>query len=229
MTKIMIRQPGYLPYLGYFKKIETSDIFVHLDDVQYSTGGGDNKNKIRTYQGTKVLSVPLSKPYGKKFNEVEIANNIDWRDKHKNSIKENYKEAPFFDQYWNAIEEILSKDWKKLLDLNLEFIRYFCSVLDLTINTVRSSELDIKSTRSSRLLEICQKLGATTYISGEGGKNYLDIKIFHDAGIEVVYEKFQHPTYQQFHGEFIPYLSIIDVLFNEGENAKIILANSKNL
>lgn len=229
MTKVIIRQPGYLPYLGYFKKIQTCDTFVHLDDVQYSSGGGENKNKIRTFQGTKILSVPLSRPYDVRFDQVMIANNIEWQEKHKNSIKENYKVAPFFEQYWDSIANILNKDWKKLVDLNLEFIKYFCSVLDLTVKTIRSSELELKLTKSARLLEICQKLGATTYISGEVGRNYLDIELFHDAGIEVIFEKFEHPTYRQVHGEFMPYLSIIDVLFNEGENAKNILAKSKNL
>ncbi|CUR50983.1 WbqC-like family protein [Nitrosotalea devaniterrae] len=228
MTKVIIRQPGYLPYLGYFKKIQTCDVFVHLDDVLYSTGGGDNKNKIRTFQGTKILPVPISKPHDIKFNEIKIANDMDWREKHRNSIKENYKVAPFFDRYWNSIENILSKEWKKLIDLNLEFIKYFCSVLNLTTKTVRSSELDTKSTKSTKLLEICQKLGATCYISGEIGKNYLDVKLFENAGIEVIFEKFEHPIYRQIHGEFIPYLSIIDVLFNEGDNTKTILANSKN-
>lgn len=229
MTKVIIRQPGYLPYLGYFKKMQACDVFVHLDDVQYSSGGGENKNKIRTFQGTKILSVPLSKPYDVRFDQVRIANNIGWQEKHKNSIKENYKVAPFFNQYWDSIESILNKEWEKLVDLNLEFIRYFSSVLDLTTKTVRSSELELELTKSAKLLEICQKLGATTYISGELGKNYLDAKLFQDAGIEVVFEKFEHPTYRQVHGEFTPYLSVIDVLFNEGENARNILARSKNL
>jgi len=229
MTLVMIRQPGYLSYIGFFKKIQTSDIFVYLDDVQYSVRDGDNRNKIRTQNGSIVLTVPLTKPFGKMINEVEIANSIDWRSKHKNAIKENYKKAPYFEKYWDNLETILSKKWEKLIELNLELIQYFNVALDLKTITIRSSELKIKSTKSQRLLDICKKLNATTYVSGELGKNYLDKKKFEDIGIKVLFEKFQHPTYKQIHGDFIPYMSIIDLLFNEGDNAKYILKNSKNL
>jgi len=229
MTLVMIRQPGYLPYIGFFKKIQTSDIFVYLDDVQYSIRDGDNRNKIRTHNGSTLLTVPLSKPFGKMINEVEIANSIDWRNNHKNAIKENYKKAPYFEKYWNSIETILSKKWEKLIELNLELIQHFNLVLDLKTKTIKSSELKIKSTKSQRLLDICKKLNASTYVSGELGKDYLDKKKFEEMGIKVLFEKFQHPIYKQIHGEFIPYMSIIDLLFNEGDNAKYILKNSKNL
>ena len=230
MTVVMIRQPGYLPYLGFFKKIQTSDIFVYLDDVLFSKDGDENRNKIRTFAGTAWLTVPLLRPvFGKKINEVRVANHVDWSTKHKNSIKENYKNAPYFSQYWDSIDHILSKKWTKLIDLNFELIHYFNSILDLSTKTVRSSELGISSTKSVRLLEICKKLNAQTYVSGELGKNYLDENIFQDAGIKVLYEKFHHPTYKQIHGDFVPYMCIIDLLFNEGDRSKEILASSKNL
>lgn len=229
MTSIIIRQPGYLPYLGIFKKIQSCDIYVHLDDVQYSIRGGDNRNKIRTHNGTMWLSVPLKNPFGKMLNEVQISNDSDWSTHHKNSIKANYGKAPYFKQYWDDIEHILSKKWNKLIDINLEFIKYFCSVLDIRTKTILSSELDVSSIKSERLLEICKKLNATTYISGELGKNYLDENLFNTNGIKVIYEKFQHPVYHQLHGEFISYLSIIDLLFNEGDESKTILSSATNL
>ena len=228
MTIVMIRQPGYLPYIGFFKKIQVSDIFVYLDDVQYSVGSGDNRNKIRTNDGTAYLTVPLAKPFGKKINQVEIANTTDWRNKHKNLIKEYYSNTPFFNDYWSSIELILDKEWQKLIDINLEFIEYFKKILNLETKCVRSSTLGIDSTKSQRLLEICKKLNATTYISGEIGKDYLDEKLFHDAGIKLIYEKFQYPVYRQNYEGFIPYLSILDLLFNEGKNSIMILSNSKN-
>ena len=228
MTIVMIRQPGYLPYVGFFKKIQVSNIFVYLDDVQYSIGSGDNRNKIKTPNGTTYLTVPLAKPFGKPVNEVEIDNTTDWKNKHKNLIREYYSDTPFFDDYWNSIELILDKEWKKLIDLNLEFIEYFKKILNLETKCIHSSTLNIDSTKSQRLLDICKKLNATTYISGEIGKDYLDEKIFHESGIKIIYEKFQHPIYRQHYEGFTPYLSILDLLFNEGKNSRTILLNSKN-
>ena len=229
MTIVMIRQPIYLPYMGFFKKIQTSDVFVYLDDVQFSINSGDNRNKIKAIKGPGWLTVPLDKPHRKKINEVKIVNSQDWRTKHKKIIEENYKKAPYFNSFWNGIKDILNNKWEKLIDVQLAFIEHFNKILDLKTNTIKSSELNIKSSKSQRLLDICKKLNASTYVSGAGGKNYLDEKIFENSGIKVLYEKFRHPTYKQLYGNFFPNLSIIDLLFNEGENAKKILNESKNL
>ncbi len=229
MTKVSIRQPGYLPYLGFFKKIQSSDIFVYLNDVQYERGDWDNRNKIKTSKGITMLTVPVYNKFGQKLNQVNITNIKNWNEKHMKTIQNNYNKAPFFENYWDKIESILSKKWEKLIELNISLLEYFYSELNLTTKTIFSSDLNIKSTKSQRLLDICKSLNATTYISGEIGKTYLDEEIFTNSGIQVIYEKFQHPTYNQIHGDFIPNLSIIDLLFNEGENSKKILSQSINL
>jgi len=229
MAIVSIRQPGYLPYMGFFKKIQTSDVFVYLDDTQYERSDWDNRNYIRTSQGSIVLTVPAFNKFGQKLNEVKIVNKENWSKKHVASIKLNYQKAPYFEKYWDNIEELLSKKWEKLIELNLALIKYFNSKLDLKSRTIKSSELDVKLTSSERLLEICKKLDAKTYLSGSMGKNYLDEKIFHDAGIDVVYENFVHPVYKQIHGDFIPNMAIIDLLFNEGENSKEIMSKSQNM
>ncbi len=229
MTKVSIRQPGYLPYLGFFKKIQSSDIFVYLNDVQYERGDWDNRNKIKTSKGITMLTVPVYNKFGQKLNQVNITNIKNWNEKHMKTIQNNYNKAPFFENYWDKIESILSKKWEKLIELNISLLEYFYSELNLTTKTIFSSDLNIKSTKSQRLLDICKFLNATTYISGEIGKTYLDEEIFTNSGIQVIYEKFQHPTYNQIHGDFIPNLSIIDLLFNEGENSKKILSQSINL
>ena len=216
----MIRQPMYLPYLGFFKKIETSDIFVILDDVQYSIRDGDNRNRIKTPTGTSFLTVPLTKPFGKKINEVDIATSQNWQEKQIQQIQSNYKSAPYFEDYWQEIKSILSKPWIKLFDVQLEFIEYFKTILDLKAKVVNSSTLNVTSTKSQRLVDICKKLKVDVYVSGEMGKNYVDESLFSQSNIQIKYEKFQHPIYAQLHGEFIPNLSILDVLFNEGENTK---------
>ena len=230
LTNIIIRQPGYLPNLGFFKKIQSCDTFVFLDDIQFVKDRFDNRNRIRTKNGTSWLTVPINRPVFKKnLNEILISNNLHWHLDHLNIIEDAYHEAPFFTTYWNSLQKILNKKWTKLIDLNLELIRYFMVTLNLTTPTVDSSTLKKSSDRSQRLLDICKQLNASCYISGISGKDYLDEKIFHNSGIKIIYENFQHPVYNQIHGDFVENLSILDLLFNEGENSQKILINAKNL
>mgnify|MGYP005653775919 FL=1 len=228
MKTISIRQPGYLPYLGFFKKIQSVDEFIFLNDVQYSRGDWDNRNKIRTTEGSLWLTVPILNNSKKLLNEVTIDNSSNWIYKHKSAIKHNYENSPFFDKYWNHIEEILDKSYTKLLELNIALINYFISVLKIKTKIIFSSDLNLDSTGSEKLLDICKNCNAQIYLSGELGTNYLNEKIFEKEGIQVIFEKFIHPTYSQKFEEFIPNMSIIDLLFNEGENSIDILKNSKN-
>ncbi len=228
MTLISIRQPGYLPFLGFFKKIESSDVFVFLDDVQFEKNDWDNRNKIKTIDGSAWLTIPVFHKFGTKLNEIKIDNTQEWNKKHRKTIETNYQKSEYFSKYWEDIELILSKKWEKLIDLNFEFITYFMKKLEITTPTVKSSELKIEKIGSDRLLEICKKLNSDTYLSGELGINYLDEDIFSKNNVDIIYEKFIHPTYKQDHGEFLPNMSIIDILFNEGENAAKILKESKN-
>jgi hypothetical protein len=228
MTVVSIRQPGYLPYMGFFKKIQSCDVFVFLDDVQFEKNDWDNRNKIKTTEGDMWITVPVLHKFGQKLNEIKIVNNENWKNKHRKAIEINYKKSRFFEKYWYEIDDILAKEWDKLIDLNLTLIDYFSSKMGITTKTIRSSELNIKSTGSERLLEICKKISSDTYLSGEMGKNYLDEEIFKRSKINIVYEKFQHPIYTQLGKIFQPNMSIIDLLFNEGEKSKTILENSKN-
>jgi hypothetical protein len=228
LTIVCIRQPGYLPFSGFFKKIQTSDIFVLLDDVQFEKNDWDNRNKIRTSEGNMWLTVPILHKFGQKLNEIKIANNQEWSKKHLKSIQINYQKAPFFNTYWDEIRNILNKEWDNLIDLNYEFIKYFVSKLNIKNKILKSSELKIDSDGSEKLLKICKKLKADTYLSGELGKNYLDENIFNKEKIKIVYEKYEHPTYNQIYKPFLPNMSIIDLLFNEGGKSLSIIKNSKN-
>ena len=212
MTNVMIRQPGYMPNLGFFKKIQSCDIFVFLDDVQFAKDSFDNRNRIKSSDGVTWITVPLARPvFGKKINEVLISYETDWQNIHCNQIYENYKSAPYFSSYWSDIEKILTCKYKKLIDLNFKLIEYFNHALDITTKTIKSSELAVTKTKTERLIEICSKLNATCYVSGIAGKDYLDEKLFSNSGIKLIYENFIHPTYRQLHGNFIDNLSIIDL------------------
>ncbi len=228
MTTITIRQPGYLPNMGFFKKIQASDIFVYLDDAQYAIRSWDNRNKICNGDKASWLTVPVIHPYGKKLNEVEISYTKDWNTNHINLIEASYNQTPYFKNYWDEIKSIIEKKWKKIIDLNVALIEHCVSLLDITTERKFSSELKIDEISSKRLLKICKKLNATTYRSGIMGKEYLDEKIFKDESINIIYENFQHPTYNQSGKEFLYNMSIIDLLFNEGDNSKKILLESKD-
>ncbi len=229
MTTVSIRQPGYLPYIGFFKKIESCDVFVFLDDVQYVRGEWENRNKIRTSEETIWLTVPILNKFGEQLNEVKIDNSKNWSKKHITSIQINYNKSKYFLKYFKKIEFILEKKWTKLIDLNLCLIDFFLKELEINTKCILSSDLHIESKKSLRLLEICKKLNASTYVSGKLGADYLDENIFKNNGISIIFEDFKHPIYKQTYDNFIPNVSVIDLLFNEGENAKKIIHDSKNI
>lgn len=228
MKLVCIRQPGYLPYMGFFKKIQSSDIFIYLDDTKFVEHGWDNRNKIKTDKGSMWLTVPIKRNSMQLLKDVLIANNESWKKKHLKSIKINYIKAPFFNDYWDDFSDIFQKDWKKLIDLNLNLIKYFNQKLEIITKTIRSSELQINSSGTKRLVEICQHVGATTYLSGILGKEYLDEDLFNEAGIKIIYENFIHPIYKQLGNNFLPNMSIIDLLFNEGPNSGELIKKSSN-
>ena len=230
MTNVMIRQPGYLPNIGFFKKIQSSDLFVFLDDVQFSKDSFDNRNRIKSNSGSEWITVPLKRPvFEKKLNQVSISYETDWIKEHSNKILENYKTTPYFSSYWYEIEKILNNKYEFLIQLNFELINYFIKLLDIPTRTINSSQLSTTKTKTERLVEICLQLNATCYISGIGGKDYLEKSFFEDSKIELIYENFIHPTYQQVNGDFVKNMSILDLLMNEGQNSKKIINESKNI
>ncbi len=228
MKTIMIRQPGYMPNIGFFKKIEYSDIFVFLDDTQFSKDSFDNRNKIKTKSNSKWISVPLKRPvFRKKLNQVMISYDTDWIKSHSELIYQNYKDAPYFSSYWNEIKKILDQKSNLLIDLNLNLISYFLKILEINTTTIKSSELKITKTKTQRLVDICAQLNASCYISGIGGKNYVDESLFKNSDIKLTYENSIHPNYNQIHGNFMKNMSIIDLIFNEGEKSSEILKKIK--
>jgi hypothetical protein len=228
MKTIMIRQPGYMPNIGFFKKIEYSDIFVFLDDTQFSKDSFDNRNKIKTKSNSKWISVPLKRPvFRKKLNQVMISYDTDWIKSHSELIYQNYKDAPYFSSYWNEIKKILDQKSNLLIELNLNLIIYFLKILKINTTTIKSSELNITKTKTQRLVDICTQLNASSYISGIGGKNYVDDSLFKNSDIKLTYENSIHPNYNQIHGNFMKNMSIIDLIFNEGEKSSEILKKIK--
>ena len=218
-------QPVYLPWLGLFHKIALAEMFCLFDIVQYQKRDYNNRNKIKTPNGEIWLTVPVESKqhFDKKLCDIKIIDN-GWNKKQFKSISFSYKKSPFFDQYIEGLEKILlKKNYSYLSELNQEFLKYFLSCLNIDIPIVKASDYDFIGYKSELVLDMCVKLGAKKYIFGCQGKNYADLESFKAKKIDVFFQDYQHPNYHQLHGEFIPRLSIIDLLFNEGPKSLDIL------
>lgn len=200
-------------------KIASCDVFVLLDDVQYTKNGWQNRNKIKGAQGPVLLTVPVRDPTFKPINAVEIDSQAPWREKHWKSIIFNYSRAPYFGRYCEEIEQALRAPWDRLSDLNIHLVRALCRQLGLRTELTVSSSLGVPGQGTEKVVGICRRVGATSYLTGAfAAGNHLDDHMFGDAGIDVVVQDWACPTYrQQFPAQgFIPELSIVDLIFNEG-------------
>jgi hypothetical protein len=225
--KVSINQPAFFPWLGYFHRIAISDLHIVLDHVQFEKNSFTNRNKIKTPDGTIWLTVPVntSGKFGDlAIHKIEIANQIKWQKKITETIRQFYKKAPFFEQYFPFIEDtLLNHEWTAFSKLLRYLNNYFLKELDIHTPLVYSSEIDIEGTKSDLVLNLCKQYNTDTYISGPFGKDYLEHKKFEDTGIDIEYHEYSHPEYSQQYGDFTPYLSVIDLLFNCGNESKKIL------
>jgi hypothetical protein len=218
-----IHQPNFLPWLGYFYKIQTADVFIFLDSVPMSTGGASaitHRTRIRLGEKEHFLSLPMQKTGAKRIQDERIVpgNHLQ---KLKKTVAQSYAKAPYFKQTWPLLDSVLSYPSLSLSDFNIHGIESVCSALGWSPRLLRSSDL-VQSwshipQKSELLIALCQRVGADRYLAGGGGsRNYLDIDLFRAAGIEVVYSPFAHPIYRQFGNTFIPGLSAMDALFHVG-------------
>ena len=231
---VSIHQPAYLPWLGYFHKIATADVFVIFDMTQFEKNSFINRNKIKTSQGPTWLTVPvITKGLFKKniLTETQIDNSTLWTKKHWKAIKYNYNKAPFFNRYKDFFEEVYGREWIKLIDLCETITRYIVKQLGIKTEIIRTTAMNnVKGEKTDLILNVCKELGASAYFSGSLGKNYLEEYKFRKENIDVIYQNYMHPTYPQLYGSFEPYLSVIDLMFNCGnESLDIILEEQEKV
>ncbi|MEK7274777.1 MAG: WbqC family protein [Candidatus Desantisbacteria bacterium] len=228
---VSIHQPDYLPWLGFFDKICLCDVFVLLDNVQFSKNYFTNRNKIRTSQGWTWLTVPvLTKGKSEqRIDEVKInaINEKKWAEKQWKTIEQNYKKAPFFSEHADFFCQLYSREWDSLTELNKTIIRYLVDAFGLKTRICEVAEIKTEGNGTELLFNICQALGANTYLSGAFGKEYLDENLFANHGINVVYQEFSHPEYKQVFEPFIHDMSAIDLIFNHGNDSLQILRGEK--
>jgi len=225
---VTIHQPNYFPYPGFFQKVLLSDIYVVLDRAQFEFDI-TNRNKIITPEGSwSRITVPIKK--GQKFFEVrnvEINNEQSWAEKNWDLICKSYGNSPFFDLYKTTLNSVFKKKWNLIFDLNFHTLKKVLEWLNIKTEIIFDSELDVTGKSSEHLLNICKKLGATKYLSGPGGSDYLNEKIFEQNKIKVEYQKYDPIIYpQKYAKSFVPNLSILDLLFNMGSYSKRLITKS---
>lgn len=212
-------QPNYLPWLGFFDKLRRSDAFIIEDNIQYEQQGFTNRNRIKTPDGVKWLTVPIEhQGHPLLINEVRISNDGEpsWAKRHWLSLVHNYSKAPFWEKYCGFFEQTYNKDWKMLFDLNMHLIRGLISIFNLDTTLVMASSLRVFEKKNEAVLSKCKTLGAETILCGNGAKGYIDLKQFDDEGIKVIFQDFRHPIYPQLFGKFVSNLSVVDYLFCNG-------------
>jgi hypothetical protein len=216
---VSINQPAYLSWLGYFHRIAISDAHIVLDHVQLEKNSFTNRNKIRTTKGWCWLTVPVQtagKFGGLPIKEVEIANQKLWAFKHWQTLRFNYSKAPFFDQHAAFFEGIYARRWEKLGELAHEITRYLLDAFGIASKLYFSSQMAASGKKDELVLNLCRELGATVYLSGPLGRDYLREELFRHERIALRYDDYRHPVYAQVYPGFEPYMAAIDLLFNCG-------------
>jgi hypothetical protein len=220
IMKAAIIQSNYVPWKGYFDIIHDVDVFVFLDDVQYTHRDWRNRNKVKTPGGVKWISVPVLGGISQLIHEVKIDYSQDWREKHKQTLHHSYTSAPYYSSYKSEIFDIFSRKFETLSELNIFSIKKIAKILGLETKFVHSKDLCTDGTKDDKLLKICECIGADSYLSGPNAKNYIKNDKFLKAKIELNFKDYSgYPEYPQLWGKFDHNVSIVDLIFNCGERS----------
>lgn len=219
-----IHQPQHMPWLGYFDKMDRCDVFVFLDNIQYKKNEYQNRNRIKTSQGWQWLTVPVHYRFSQKINEVLIDNSVDWQKKHLHALQTNYGKSRYFERYIGLFREFYRQKQHRLSKVNIDSVMLLKEMLGIKSEVVTASEMDgLRDEPNLRLIDICKRLGADTYLAGRDGKIYMNLGMFKDAGITVIFQEFKHPAYTQLFNKFEYFMSAIDLIFNCGEESMDII------
>ena len=210
-----IHQPNYIPYIGLFHKINASDMFIFYDNAKYTKWDYHNRNKIKWSNGEILLTIPVHVSLWDTINNVTFNGKI--LTKHLKTIDKSYKKSEFYEDFFPVLKEIFEYDSNNLSEFNINFIKKISSYIWINTQFKTLSEMDFKldSSSTDALVDICKLVWANEYISWSWWKSYVEVDKFKDAWIELSFQDFTHPEYKQQWWEFIPYMSIIDLLFNE--------------
>ena len=219
MTRVVVSQPMFFPWVGMFEQIRLADIYVNYSDVQFSKGSFTNRVQIKTSAGRKWLTLPLADLHlGQCIDEVRINNLKDWRKSHRDLLRQSYRAAPFCSDMLALVDDVYGLPSSSLAEIAeaslMASCRYFG--LDAGKRFLDVRDMGIGGESSQRVFNIVRTLQGTCYITGHGARNYLDHDLFERAGISVEYMDYRKLAYPQLHGDFTPFVSILDLIANEG-------------
>jgi len=225
---IAVHQPQYMPWLGYFDKIAAADHFVLLDTVQFKKNEWQNRNQIKTAQGKQWFTVPVTYHFPEKIHQVRINNAVGWQENQQKSLQANYAKAPFFNNSLGFLDRVFADSWETISELNCFVVKELVRALGISTPIYIASELgDFPDSPDERLIGITKHFCGTIYLAGSGGRQYMDLDKFRRAGIEVLFQEYHHPVYPQLFGDFEPYMSVLDLLFNCGPASLNILRGNE--
>lgn len=214
-------QPTYIPWIPFFERIYLSDIFVILDDVEFSKNSNHNRNSIRSNSNKLMLTVPIHYKSHQLIKDVKIDNSKNWKKKHWFSIKQSYEKLFFFKEIKNELEIIYSKNWIYLSELNIEIIKFILRYLKINKKIFISSEIKVEGTANEKLINLCKYFNTSRFIVKPGTENYHPKILFEKNNIDFKFYSNRIKTYNQESKDFLPGLSIIDYIANNGNSLTI--------
>lgn len=222
--RIVISQPMFFPWAGIFEQIRLADVFVHYDDVQFPQGRSFiSRVQIKTPKGQQWLTAPVQRKGQSLIRDVKLDSEQPWRDKHLRTLELNYKKAPFVDDMLNLVQSVYRIDTDWLSELNIAGTEQVCRYFGLDVEFQTSSDMPTETHSSQKLIDLTTRLQGDVYITGHGARNYLDHEAFKSVGIDVEYMDYQKVPFSQQHGPFTPFVSILDLIANEGVQGKRVI------
>ena len=219
---VAIHQPHYLPWLGYLEKMAAADLFIVLDHVQFERGNYQNRTQVRINGAAHWLTEPVvQRSQKERIDEKLIDTRQEWETTHYETLRRAYGSAAI-----TPLRAIYETPWERLVDLNDAMLQFLRGAFCIDTPLVRGSELGVGGAKSELVLNLCKAVGADALLVGLGGsRHYLDRAAFAAAGVELVFQQFNHPVYpQRGNGAFIPGLSAVDFLFNKKTKEELALA-----
>lgn len=221
---VTIHQPEHLPWLGLLAKVSAADLWIVLDNVAYRKNYFQNRNRIVLSGQPVWLTVPVHARHGVPIHDVAISDAREWRRKYIGTLMQAYGKAPFAEAI-QPLADLIAGEEKSLADLNMALFAWMAAATGVETPMERSSALEPSGAKSELLLHLCQAAGATTYLAGPSGRDYLDHSLFEAAGIAVRYFDFRHPSYAQMSDSFVPAMSAVDAIANLGPASASLLSS----
>ncbi len=228
-----ILQPTYLPWIGYFEMIDRSDAFVSFDHVQFAHKSWHCRNRIKGANGEIMLTVPVVSDGQQdvSIREKRIDYRQPWRAKHLKSIATSYRRTKYFDQYYAPLEKALQQEYGNVGDLNLALIRLLLDALGIRVRIIRSSDVELGDEsaldKTERIVNLCRRLGIAELNDGASAESFIDQGKFAAANVKINFQRYVHPNYPQLFGPFRPYMSVVDLLMNCGDESLALLRTNR--